>query len=101
MTKLLTGATVPSPCLCMLLFFEGTHDVQAETGLSLSLTMLRNMRRPAMNIIYARRAGAWNQVSSDEIVPGDLILPEHSSQRRRDIAITTTPAAGRSSVMSA
>ena len=34
--------------------------------------MLRNMRRPAMNI-YARRAGAWNRVSSDEIVPGDLI----------------------------
>ena len=27
MTKLLTGATAPSPCLCMLMFFEGTHDV--------------------------------------------------------------------------
>ena len=76
--KLLTGATAPSPCLCMLLFFEGTPDMMCrQRQASLSLTMLRNMRRPAMNIIYARRAGAGNQVSSDEIVPGDLISPTH------------------------
>ena len=30
-----------------------------------------------MVIIFARRAGAWNQVSSDEIVPEDLISPTH------------------------
>ena len=52
----------------MLMFFEGMMCRQRQA----SLTMLRNMRRPAMNI-YARRAGAWNRVSSDEIVPGDLI----------------------------
>ena len=54
--------------LCMLMFFEGMMCRQRQA----SLTMLRNMRRPAMNI-YAYRAGAWNRVSSDEIVPGDLI----------------------------
>jgi len=54
--------------LCMLMFFEGMMCRQRQA----SLTMLRNMRRPAMNI-YARRAGAWTRVSSDEIVPGDLI----------------------------
>lgn len=37
-----------------------------------SLTMLRNMRRPPVRI-YVFRSGGWVSVSSDTLVPGDVI----------------------------
>ena len=54
--------------LLMLMFFEGMMCKQRQA----SLTMLRNMRRPPVRInVY--RAGAWVSISSDMLVPGDLI----------------------------
>lgn len=65
--------------LLMLMFFEGMMCRQRQA----SLTMLRNMRRPPVRI-YVFRAGAWLAVSSDSLVPGDLIsLTADMSRRSR------------------
>lgn len=37
-----------------------------------SLQMLRSMRRPAVDVLVYRNR-QWDTVSSDELVPGDLI----------------------------
>jgi len=52
----------------MLMFFEGMMCKQRQA----SLTMLRNMRRPPVRI-NVFRMGTWMAVSSDTLVPGDLI----------------------------
>jgi magnesium-transporting ATPase (P-type) len=43
--------------------------------------MLRNMRRPPVHI-YAYRAGMWVGISSDTLVPGDLISLTHFAQKK-------------------
>eukprot|EP00601_Ochromonadales_sp_CCMP2298_P026898 CAMPEP_0173277052 /NCGR_PEP_ID=MMETSP1143-20121109/3865_1 /TAXON_ID=483371 /ORGANISM="non described non described, Strain CCMP2298" /LENGTH=288 /DNA_ID=CAMNT_0014214099 /DNA_START=120 /DNA_END=982 /DNA_ORIENTATION=+ len=53
--------------LLMLMFFEGMMCKQRQA----SLTMLRNMRRPPVRILCYR--SAWVLVSSDSLVPGDVI----------------------------
>ena len=54
--------------LLMLMFFEGMMCRQRQA----SLTMLRNMRRPPVRV-YVFRSGGWVSVSSDTLVPGDVI----------------------------
>lgn len=54
--------------LLMLMFFEGMMCKQRQA----SLTMLRNMRRPPVRI-NVFRMGTWMAISSDTLVPGDLI----------------------------
>lgn len=54
--------------LLMLMFFEGMMCKQRQA----SLTMLRNMRRPPV-MLFAHRAGRWGLLSSDLLVPGDLV----------------------------
>lgn len=64
--------------LLMLMFFEGMMCKQRQA----SLTMLRNMRRPPVRInVY--RAGTWVSISSDTLVPGDLISLTADFGRRR------------------
>jgi cation-transporting ATPase 13A1 len=55
--------------LMMLLFFEGMLCKQRQNN----LLMLRNMRRPPQQVV-ALRCGQWCQLSSDELVPGDVII---------------------------
>eukprot|EP01038_Epipyxis_sp_PR26KG_P009601 gene9601-12930_t len=54
--------------LLMLLFFEGMMCKQRQA----SLTMLRNMRRPPIELLVYR-CNQWAVLLSDEIVPGDII----------------------------
>ena len=54
--------------LMMLLFFEGMMCKQRHN----SLTMLRNMRRPAVGVQVFRER-QWMQVLSDQLVPGDVV----------------------------
>ena len=54
--------------LFMLMFFEGVLCRQRQQ----SLLMLRQMRRPPYEL-FAYRMGQWNIISSDEIVPGDVL----------------------------
>jgi cation-transporting ATPase 13A1 len=54
--------------LVMLMFFEGMMCRQRQA----SLTMLRNMRRPPMQLLVFR-AAQWTPMSSDLVVPGDVI----------------------------
>jgi cation-transporting ATPase 13A1 len=54
--------------LLMLMFFEGMLCKQRQS----SLLMLRNMRRPPVEI-FVLRGGRWEERSSEEIVPGDVI----------------------------
>lgn len=52
----------------MLLFFEGMMCRQRQNN----VLMLRSMRRPIKPIL-AYRSNKWGVVSSDSIVPGDII----------------------------
>lgn len=52
----------------MLMFFEGMMCRQRQS----SLLMLRNMRRPPVQL-FVYRANHWNIVSSASLIPGDLI----------------------------
>ena len=54
--------------LIMLLFFEGMLCKQRQNN----LFMLRNMRRPPQGIMTLR-CSQWFVVSSEELVPGDII----------------------------
>lgn len=63
--------------LLMLMFFEGMMCRQRQA----SLTMLRNMRRPPVRV-HAFRGGAWVAVSSDTLVPGDVISLAATVARR-------------------
>lgn len=54
--------------LLMLLLFEGVMCNQRQNN----VLMMRNMRRPAVQI-FAYRSNKWQVVSSDTLVPGDLI----------------------------
>jgi manganese-transporting P-type ATPase len=54
--------------LLMLMVFEGMMCRQRQS----SLMMLRQMRRPPTPIL-AYRAHSWVQISSDALVPGDII----------------------------
>jgi len=54
--------------LLMLMFFEGMMCKQRQS----SLMMLRNMRRPPVRIL-CYRTKQWLLVSSDTLVPGDII----------------------------
>lgn len=62
----------------MLMFFEG---MMCKQRLS-SVSMLRQMRRPAIPV-FAFRVGEWMVVSSDELVPGDLISVASCSKSRK------------------
>ena len=68
--------------LLMLMFFEGMLCKQRQG----SLLMLRNMRRPPVDM-YVLRCGAWVVISSEDIVPGDIIslttAPETDAVPRR------------------
>jgi cation-transporting ATPase 13A1 len=55
--------------LMMLLVFEGMLCKQRQN----SLFMLRNMRRPPQQVLVLR-CGQWCQISSDELVPGDVVI---------------------------
>ena len=50
-----------------------------------SLTMLRNMRRPPIKI-FVYRCKQWDETSSDELVPGDVISLTSSKGRGRRTA---------------
>jgi cation-transporting ATPase 13A1 len=54
--------------LFMLLLFEGVMCNQRQNN----VLMMRNMRRPAFQI-FAYRTGKWMVISSDAIVPGDIL----------------------------
>jgi manganese-transporting P-type ATPase len=54
--------------LAMLLLFEG---VLAQQRL-MSLQMLRSMRKDPF-FLYAYRAGKWELLQSDQLVPGDIV----------------------------
>ena len=74
--------------LLMLMFFEGMLCKQRQG----SLLMLRNMRRPPVDM-YVLRCGTWAIISSEDIVPGDIIslttapepdtVPRHRSSHHR------------------
>jgi len=77
--------------LVMLMFFEGMLCNQRQG----SLLMLRNMRRPPVEM-YVLRCGTWAMTTSDTLVPGDVIsmkasppepeVPPGRSRRRRRAA---------------
>ncbi len=54
--------------LVMLMFFEGMMCRQRQS----SLAMLRNMRRPPVPL-FVHRHGQWGLLSSDLLLPGDLV----------------------------
>lgn len=54
--------------LLMLMFFEGMLCKQRLNG----IIMLRNMRKPPIEI-YVHRSSEWKLISSDELVPGDIV----------------------------
>jgi cation-transporting ATPase 13A1 len=68
--------------LFMLMFFEGMLCKQRQA----SLFMLRNMRRPPVDI-YSLRGNQWVEISSEELVPGDVISlkAEVLKKKRRNI----------------
>jgi magnesium-transporting ATPase (P-type) len=64
------------------MFFEGMLCKQRQA----SLFMLRNMRRPPVDI-YSLRGNQWVEISSEELVPGDVISlkAEVLKKKRRNI----------------
>ena len=52
----------------MLMFFEGMLCKQRQA----SLMMLRSMRRAEINILVFR-LGKWSYISSEDLLPGDII----------------------------
>ena len=67
--------------LVMLMLFEGMVCKQRQS----SLSMLRDMRRPATNV-FAFRLGRWDLISSHALIPGDIIsLSTDFAQTRKPI----------------
>jgi hypothetical protein len=84
----------------MLLVFEG---VLAQQRL-MSLQMLRSMRKDPF-FLYAYRAGKWELLQSDQLLPGDIVslasalaqkMPKGNSQRHFSSLCATRSKAVRS-----